>query len=41
MNKTNKKQWQKPTIKTSLSIKETLAKGGSGQDGGTGNQTRS
>ena len=41
MKKKVKKQWNQPTITTSLRIKQTLSKGGNGGDGGTMVQTRS
>lgn len=36
-----KKKWETPKIKTELKIKDTLARGGSGRDGGAANKTRS
>ena len=41
MKKKVKKQWNRPTITTSLRIKQTLSKGGTGGDGGTGVMSRS
>ena len=41
MTKKVKKQWNRPTITTSLRIKQTLARGGPGGDGGPANQHRS
>ena len=39
--KSSKKQWNEPKIKTELKIKETLSRGGKGSDGGAVNQSRS
>lgn len=41
MTKKVKKQWSQPTITTSLRIKQTLAKGGTGGDGGPAGMQRS
>lgn len=36
-----KKKWVKPVITTTLKIKETLSRGGSGTDGGISPMSRS
>lgn len=41
MTKKVKKQWSQPTITASLRIKQTLAKGGTGGDGGLSGMSRS
>lgn len=42
MKKKAKKQWSNPKIVTSLKIKKTLSRAGTGADGGSGsNRTRS
>ena len=42
MKKKAKKKWSNPKITTSLKIKKTLSRGGTGGDGGSGsNRTRS
>ena len=41
MKKKVKKQWSQPTIISSLRIKQTLSKGGTGGDGGVTGMTRS